>query len=358
MGVRDELTNSRLPAGEPARLDLSHAEADEVNGLLDRLTGTYDSAASPGFLRDAPLYGHELPLRLRRFLTGMRSSESAGAWVVSGLPVDDAAIGPTPEIWTTQPDPSSTVREEMWLVVCSTLLGDVFAWATQQRGALIHDISPVRGHERSQLGSGSSGLLWWHTEEAFHPLKCDYLALFCLRNPDRVATTVASITDVVLDKEVLRALFEPQFVIRPDDSHLSKPQGGPARSDMDYELLGKAQDRIERMNTRPTRVPVLSGDPSSPYLSIDPFYMDVANHDPRAQAALDAISAAIDARLRDVILVPGEILFIDNLRAVHGRRPFGARFDGTDRWLKRVNVTRDLRKSRAARTTCESRIIY
>jgi len=34
---------------------------------------------------------------------------------------------------------------------------------------------------------------------------------------------------------------------------------------------------------------------------------------------------------------------------VHGRKPFTARFDGTDRWLKRVCITRDLRKSRDAR---------
>jgi hypothetical protein len=34
---------------------------------------------------------------------------------------------------------------------------------------------------------------------------------------------------------------------------------------------------------------------------------------------------------------------------VHGRKPFKARHDGTDRWLKRLDVTLDLRKSRAAR---------
>jgi Fe(II)/alpha-ketoglutarate-dependent arginine beta-hydroxylase len=288
----------------------------------------------------------------------MRVSETAAAWIVSGLPVDDAAIGPTPEGSARQPDPASTVREEMWLVVCATLMGDVFGWATQQDGALIHDISPVRGHEHSQLGSGSSGLLWWHTEEAFHPFKCDYLTLLCLRNPDRVPTTVASVGDIELDEEVQRVLFEPRFIVRPDDSHLNEPRGWPAPNDKESQLLGAARARIKQMNSRPATMPVLSGDPDSPYLSIDPFYMEVTGHDPRARAALEAISAAIDARLRGVALAPGDMLFIDNLRAVHGRRPFKARFDGTDRWLKRVNVTRDLRKSRAVRMTCESRIIY
>ena len=62
--------------------------------------------------------------------------------------------------------------------------------------------------------------------------------------------------------------------------------------------------------------------------------------------------------MTEVVLRPGDVLFIDNYRVVHGRKPFKARYDGTDRWLKRIGVTRDLRKSRAARETAASRIIY
>ena len=53
----------------------------------------------------------------------------------------------------------------------------------------------------------------------------------------------------------------------------------------------------------------------------------------------------------------GEICFVDNRKAVHGRRSFKARYDGYDRWFKRMNITRDLRKSRASRTDAASRII-
>jgi hypothetical protein len=42
---------------------------------------------------------------------------------------------------------------------------------------------------------------------------------------------------------------------------------------------------------------------------------------------------------------------------VHGRKPFRARFDGADRWLKRLNVARDLRKSRAVRQHADARTI-
>jgi hypothetical protein len=37
--------------------------------------------------------------------------------------------------------------------------------------------------------------------------------------------------------------------------------------------------------------------------------------------------------------------------------PFTARYDGTDRWLKRINVTHDLRRSRAMRASAGNRLI-
>jgi len=43
-----------------------------------------------------------------------------------------------------------------------------------------------------------------------------------------------------------------------------------------------------------------------------------------------------------VVLSDGDVLVIDNDRAVHGRTPFVPRYDGTDRWLKRALVVREL----------------
>jgi Fe(II)/alpha-ketoglutarate-dependent arginine beta-hydroxylase len=339
-------------AAELPRLKLMPDEAAVCHRLTEQVLAAGSSAGSADFLRDVACRGHELPRRLRRFLIDMRTRERAAAWVVSGFAVDDGAIGPTPEHWS---GPSATRREDLWLMLCGSLLGDVFGWATQQGGALVHEIAPIRGEEHSQLGSGSTALLWWHTEEAFHPLRCDYLGLLCLRNHRRVPTTFASIGDVHLDDDTLSVLFEPRFVIRPDDSHLIAHAPGASG---DGRLLVEARRRIERMNQEPEKVPVLYGAFDSPYLSVDPFYMDVSDDDPAAHAALVRLCRAIDEQLKEVALASGEILFIDNYRAVHGRKPFRARYDGTDRWLKRIVVTRDLRKSRAQRATSESRIIY
>ena len=86
--------------------------------------------------------------------------------------------------------------------------------------------------------------------------------------------------------------------------------------------------------------------------------MQRLENDEEGQAALDSLIEKLDAKLHDLILQAGDFVFLDNYRVVHGRKPFVANYDGTDRWLKRINLTRDLRKSRASRLTADSRIIY
>jgi alpha-ketoglutarate-dependent taurine dioxygenase len=85
--------------------------------------------------------------------------------------------------------------------------------------------------------------------------------------------------------------------------------------------------------------------------------MDPLDDDPEAQEALNALTSLIESSLIDVILQPGDFFFIDNYKAVHGRKPFKARYDGADRWIKRISMTRDLRKSRQSRASCAARVI-
>lgn len=357
------LKQTRVESGV-ARLVLSPHEAAQASRIVGELLEDFPDAAGPQawrpeLLRAAALSGHGLPRRLRAFLSEIRERESAAAFVVCGFPVSDRAIGPTPDRWARQPDPLSTRPQEAWLVLCGSLLGELFGWATQQAGALIHDIAPTRADEHKQVGSSSAELLWWHTEEAFHPLKCDYLGLLCLRNHDRVPTTFATIGDVELDDETRRVLFEERFVIRPDDSHLTRDSDDNVDPEVtSAAMMSAARRRIKEMDENPRRVSLLYGAVDHPYLSIDPFYMDAPTDDPPARRAYEALCQAIDSHTREVVVMPGEILFIDNYRAVHGRRPFRARYDGTDRWLKRINITRDLRKSRAFRATSESRVVF
>ena len=97
----------------------------------------------------------------------------------------------------------------------------------------------------------------------------------------------------------------------------------------------------------PEPVAVLFGNLEQPYLRIDPTFMSTRPGDLEAQCVLDKLVAQLEANLRDLVIETGAISFLDNERVVHGRAAFEARYDGTDRWLKKLLVTRDLRKSSA-----------
>ncbi|MFF7338401.1 guanitoxin biosynthesis L-enduracididine beta-hydroxylase GntD [Streptomyces sp. NPDC008163] len=343
------------------KLTLLGSEYRVIEPLLDRLATRYLSIEDPRLIREAPLLAHELPLRIKEFMRDYVLDEPSGICLISGYPIDDAKLGRTPEHWRDKAflSPTPTLREEIFFLLCASLLGDVFAWSTQQDGTIMHDVLPIKGHEQEQLGSGSEQTLWWHTEDAFHPFKGDYVSLMCLRNPDGVATTVAAAERIAWDELDLDTLFSPLYTIRPDESHLPKNRAAqdetdPARA----RLLDAAYDRITAMTRSPERVPVLHGDRTAPYMCLDPYFMKSDDLEPTARKAFDGLVAAIETSLEALVLEPGDCCFIDNLRAVHGRDPFKARFDGKDRWLKRLNITRNLRGSRAARVSSADRVIF
>ena len=342
------------------RFWLSDDEIASIRLLLKDITSRYKSVEDEELLDDICLYAHELPRGVRSFLNDFKLREpSPGCCIISGYPVDQEKIGPTPAHWKDRPELSPTLDEEVYLLLCGSLLGESLGWATQQDGHIVHDVMPIKGHEYEQLGTGSQELLWWHNEDAFHPFRGDYLVLFCLRNPDEVATIFAGIDSVQLSGNHLDILLEPHFTIRPDESHQQKIKVVAAEcSRQDQSLLEASYAGINKMNTNPEKLAVLYGDRKSPYIRLDPYFMDRLEENETAQDALDDLIRAIDSNLKDLILMPGDCLIIDNFRAVHGRRPFKAKFDGNDRWLKRINVTRDIRKSRSVRFSPSSRVIY
>jgi Fe(II)/alpha-ketoglutarate-dependent arginine beta-hydroxylase len=241
-------------------------------------------------------------------------------------------------------------------VLYACFLGYPFAWATQQDGHLIHDVFPIESNKDEQLSTGSEQTLWWHTEDAFHPHRADYIGLMCLRNVDRVPTTIGVPDLSGLAREQIDVLFEPRYLILPDESHSEKNESELRKQARKQDgVIDSAYEKIKKLSYAPPKVPILFGRRETPYLCLDPHFTTPL--DVEAEAALNALVQAVEENLREIVLQPGDCCFVDNYRAVHGRKAFKARFDGTDRWLKRLNVTRDLRKSQEARAGCEMRVI-
>lgn len=341
------------------QISIAEEEVSDIKGLLSEVAKQYQSVEDEAFLNEVSVIAHALPRRIRNFLNNFRRQEPpGGACLIRAYPIDDRLIGPTPRHWKHRGGISSTLEEELLLMLFGSLLGDAIAWATQQNAYLLHDVIPIKDDENAQISTGSEQNIWWHNEDAFHPFRGDYVSLMCLRNSDRISTTLASTDQIKLSQHHIDILFEPRFTIHPDDSHAEKNR--PAAADPDDPagaLVKAAHDRISEMHSNPLKLAVFYGDPQSPYIRLDPYFMRPLDDD-EAQSALNALVHAVNGCLSELVLEPGDFLFVDNYRTVHGRKRFKARYDGSDRWLKRMNLTTDLRKSRSARITCASRVIY
>ncbi len=326
--------------------------------MLTQLAKAYDTIENPELIRRAPVLAASLPADLLEFLEEFRIGEPSALCMISGLAVDEERLGPTPTRWRDSQFESPAFPQEIFFLLCASVLGDVFGWATQQDGRIMHDVLPIRGHEHYEIGSNSLQHLSWHTEDAFHPCRGDYVALMCLKNPDAVATMVCDAAELDWAGLDVDALFEPAFTQLPDNSHkppnIEQPTGDPTID----RLRARSFELIQSWNDHPVRRSVLSGDGQDPYMALDPYHMKMDGWPERSLRAFRGLCDQIERHMRDVSLRPGDTVFIDNFRAVHGRKSFRPRYDGSDRWLKRLNVTRNLRGSRAWRRAPDDRVIY
>ncbi|MEN3586572.1 guanitoxin biosynthesis L-enduracididine beta-hydroxylase GntD [Streptomyces sp. ZYX-F-203] len=321
-----------------AQYKLSEAEVDGIREEAARLAAsTFPDPADPAAYDLNRFADAGLPPGLKAFLEEFRRTEPAAGLLIHGFPVDDRAVGPTPDHWDRAAEPAATKEQELFLAMCATALGDPFTWSTLQLGRMIQNILPIRGDEERQSGHSSTNLLEFHTEDGFHPGRCDYLLLFGVRNHDQAPTILASVRDVKLSAEDLDVLMSPVFHILPDDEHIRQL----AMRYPDHPALTRVTD----MRDRPDAVPVLFGNPERPYLRVDLPFMRCAADRPDAERALRALMAELERVQLSVVVEPGSLLIVDNYLAVHGRKPFPARYDGSDRWLKRMVVSRDLRKA-------------
>jgi L-asparagine oxygenase len=332
-----------------AEYTLPAHETEEVRRLVGALRAGPETPDSPAFYDRHWPEVDRLPTGLRRFLERFRREEPSAACLVRGFPTDSAAVGPTPPHWEQAGRSGRALDQEVYLALCGMVLGEPFTWATLQLGRLVQNILPIAGDEKRQNGYGSEALLEFHTEDGFHPRRCDYLLLLGMRNPTAVPTIVASVRDIRLGVKDREILGEPRFHILPDEEHIRQLEtrcpGHPALTEM------------LQLRDSPEPVAVLFGSPERPYLRIDRPFMRAIGDDPVAERALDRLMAELERVQREIAIGPGELLVVDNYLAVHGRSPFSSRYDGTDRWLKKITVSRDLRRGLGGAGTGSPRVL-
>lgn len=314
-------------------LVLREDEAGEISQLLDRALRGHSKVDMASFLAESCVLSSELPVRIRRAFYEFKLFEEPWAICVRNNPIS-RELGATPTALRSKEAHLQATREEAIHILYSCLLGEVFAWSSQLEGRILNDIVPLREYEEQKISFGSKFLFDLHTEDAFHPLMPDYLGLMCLRNPDCVPTVVACVEDVELDERVRQILREPRFIVKPN-------------------IIQNVQAAAREEHA----VAVLFGPLNRPYMRVNTVAMQAVAGDSVADMALEALTIALRRVMRDLILEPGDVLFLDNFRVAHGRRSYRPRYDGADRWLKRVYITRDLRKSASWRMSADSRVV-
>jgi len=197
--------------------------------------------------------------------------------------------------------------------------GHPVGYMQEQDGQIIQNIVPVHKLEYQQISSSSKSELALHTETAFHPYRPDYVVLMCLRGDVNAATTYANVEDILekLDPSTIKILQQKFFTTRIDISFRTH---GELDRKIPISILYK-QDGIYSIRYDLTFVEGMK---------------------PLAVEALLKIEAAIQQCIREIVLETGDILVIDNNTSIHGRKPFQPRYDGTDRWLQRILVRKEL----------------
>lgn len=333
---------------------LTRGEAAQIEALLRLLHETGLPVESDRMARELSLHAALVPPRLRRLLLDLRGGLlPCAAVLVRGFAVDDAAIGASPQRWDHRWEAPETRREELYQGLISAVAGELLAWATQEDGRMFRHVVPMREAERAQIGSSSLVQLEVHTEEAHSPLRPELLSLLCLRNHERAATGVCSAARVDLPDALKAALFEPRFIIHPDPSH-------SVAFNASYEgrLSEGQRRRSAELYRDPGPAPIFTGSWSDPEIRIDPPYMSTVPGDALAAEALATLCDRLAANIEAVVLEPGDLLLIDNARCVHDRQPFVPLYSAAQRWLRRCQLTTDLRRSAAVRRTPSARTIF
>jgi len=214
---------------------------------------------------------------------------------------------------------ASSDKSSMIFLEYAHKFGYPVSYMQEQKGQLVQNILPVHKTETQQISTSSKVELALHTETAFHPYKPDYVLLFCLRGDPNAVTTYANVDDIVkkLDLWVIATLSKKWFTTNIDISFRTK---GQKDKNIPISVLEKTEDGYNFIYD----------------------YTFVKANDELGRAALEKLHEAVSECIQEVVLETGDLLVIDNNKTIHGRKPFQARYDGTDRWVQRILIRKEL----------------
>jgi L-asparagine oxygenase len=283
------------------------------------------------FCRESKHFSDLLPDSVLETMRNFALSGSpSGIFVTDFQPFLTEEIIPDTPITNQKQIGSQTLLAKIQSLLIHAMNADMIAYEAEGYGHLFQDVVPIKAMAENQTSNGSHKELEIHTEQAFSKLRPDILSLACLRGDPKALTHILPVSDIVdhlldFQKDLL---FQPLW-----------------RTGVDLSFKLHGVEFLEGDVRGP--LSILEGSKEDPQLIFDQDLMTGITEE--AAAIIQSIVDIYYTHRRSHCLKPGEILFLDNRRAVHGRSPFFPKYDGMDRFLVRCFAVLDYEKTRYAR---------
>lgn len=195
-------------------------------------------------------------------------------------------------------------------------ISNLVSYEAEGYGRIFQDIVPDITMENHQSSVGSNKELEIHTEQAFSKLKPDLLSLSCIRGDNSALTYILPLETILshLDEPDKKLLQQPLWKIG-----------------VDYSFKLNGNEFIDGNERGP--IPIISGSEDDPILVFDQDLMIGITEE--ANEIIQQITNIYYEHRIQHCLQPGEIMIINNNKAVHGRSGFTPKYDGKDRFLIR-----------------------
>lgn len=226
----------------------------------------------------------------------------------------------------TPPNNKHKIGEKTILAKIQSLLvsfiSNLVSYEAEGYGRIFQDIVPDIQMANQQSSVGSNKELEIHTEQAFSKLKPDFLSLSCIRGDNSALTYILPLNTILryLDEPAKKLLQTPIWKIG-----------------VDYSFKLNGNEFIDGNERGP--IPIININGEDIELEADPklvFDQDLMIG--ITEEASDIIKKITNIYYEHRIqhcLQPGEIMIINNNKAVHGRSGFIPKYDGKDRFLIR-----------------------
>ena len=305
------------------KIDLTNEEMKILNTLAKKLNL---SPSHPLFFGEIKSLVKEIPETIyNTFINFKKYGSNTGCLLLHITTNDD--IPSTPD--SNKYKLGETTELSKMQAILMSIMGEMISYEAEGYGNLFQDIVPIKSMSNKQTSTGSNYELEIHTEQAFSPLRPDILSLSCLRGDPNAFTYILNLDMIInhLSEYEISLLKQPLWKIGVDLSF--------KMNDIEF-INGNIRGPF----------PIIQCTEDDPILVFDQDLMFGITEE--SQSLIGKIVNLYYAYRNSYNLIPGDIMFIDNNRAVHGRSSFSPKFDGFDRFLIRSFLVFDYERVKHA----------